>query len=198
MSKGAATRERILEHAFRVATREGLEGLTIGVLAEELRMSKSGLFAHFGSKEELQLAVLEDAGEKFRRYVLEPAFAAPKGLPQLQKLFELWLAWLTHPMAPGGCIFIAASSELDDREGKPRDFVAGAERFMLDAVVRTVRGAIEAGHLRAGLDAELFAYQVFSLILGAHHLRRLLRDPRAEAHARSGFQQLLDSARPSP
>ncbi|PTL83253.1 TetR/AcrR family transcriptional regulator [Vitiosangium sp. GDMCC 1.1324] len=198
MSKGAATRERILEHALRVATRDGLEGLTIGALAEELGMSKSGLFAHFGSKEDLQLAVLKDAAEKFESHVIRPSLEAPKGLPQLEKLFDLWLDYHIHPIAPGGCIFIAASTELDDHEGKPRDFVAGAERYMSDSVVRLARSAIEAGQLRKDLDVARFAYQVHSLILGAHHFWRLLRDPRAEAHARASFQQLLDSSRPSP
>ena len=115
MSKGEATRERILDRAFLLAGRDGLEGLTIGALADELKLSKSGLFSHFGSKEELQVAVLDVASSRFTERVLLPAFKAARGLPRLERVFEQWIDWATDPKMPGGCIFQQANAELDDR-----------------------------------------------------------------------------------
>src|SRR3954447_26417659 len=123
MSKGEETRERILDWAFRAASRDGLEGLTIGALAAELGLSKSGLFAHFGSKEDLQLAVLAEATRRFENVVLRPAFRAPRGEARVRQVFENWLRWLSDPGSPGGCVFLAAAVELDDQDGRPRDYL---------------------------------------------------------------------------
>src|SRR5262245_18337194 len=116
MSKGAETRELSIDRAYQLASRDGLEGLTAGALADTLKLSKSGLFAHFGSKEELQLEVLKAGASRFEDSVIKPALKVPRGLPRLKKLFDLWLDWGANPGTPGGCIFIAAAAELDDRE----------------------------------------------------------------------------------
>src|SRR3954470_3654513 len=126
MSEGTETRDRILDQTVRLASRDGLEGLTIGTLSSELHLSKSGLFAHFGSKDELQLQVLHAAVAKFNETVVRPALAAPRGEPRIRAFFEHWLAWADNPEMPGGCIFVTASVELDDRPGPQRDFFAKA------------------------------------------------------------------------
>jgi AcrR family transcriptional regulator len=195
MSKGEATRERILERAFRLASRDGLEGLSIGGLAGELGLSKSGLFAHFGSKEELQLEVLRAAAARFEALVMRPAFRAPRGEPRVRAWFENWLQWVQDASSPGGCLFLAASTELDDKEGRPRDFLVGMQRQLLAALARAARLAIEAGHFRADLDCDQFAFELNGLLLGLHHFRRLLRDPRSEARTRAAFESLLRAAR---
>jgi AcrR family transcriptional regulator len=191
MSKGAETRERILDRALRLASREGLEGLTIGNLATELEMSKSGLFAHFGSKEELQLQVLRHATEIYREVVLRPALKAPRGVPRLRALFDRWLVWEEDPRLPGGCIFVQAATELDDRPGLPRDLLAQSQRELFAMLSRAAALAIEAGHFRPDLDAAQFAFELNSIILGFHHSRRLMRDEMAETRARAAFERLL-------
>ena len=120
MAKGPQTRDRILDTAFRLAARDGLEGLTLSTLAEQIGLSKSGLFAHFTSKEELQLEMLRVASERFVEEVMTPAFKQPRGLPRLRAFFEAWRRWATNPSLPGGCIFVAAAAELDDRDGPVR------------------------------------------------------------------------------
>src|ERR1700759_3366835 len=124
-SKGAETRERILTRAIQLASQRGLEGLSIGDRAADLGLSKSGLFAHFGSKEDLQVEVLRAAGSRWEQSVWKPALKAAAGRPRLVAFFEHWLRWISDPTWPGGCLFMAAATELDDREGKARDFLAG-------------------------------------------------------------------------
>lgn len=197
MSKGDQTRVRILRHAMRVASRDGLEGLSIGELAAALDMSKSGLFAHFGSKEELQLEVLRTASREFEETVVRPALKAPRGVPRLRQLFENWIDWATAPQRRGGCIFAGAAFELDDRPGPARDYLVEAEKQLLHTLTRTVELGIESGALRPGLDCELLAFQVHSILLGFHHARRLLRMRGAEAMARRAFEQLMADAVPA-
>ena len=194
-SKGSATRERILDQAFRLASRDGLNGLTIGTLSAELGLSKSGLFAHFGSKDELQLQVLQDAIERFREAVVRPAFAAPRGEPRLRVLFERWLAW-TGDQQRAGCLLIAASVELDDRPGPQRDLLAESHRRRRELLAKAVRLGVEAGHFRPDLDAEQVAFEIDGVILGFHQAHRLLCDPRAAGHARAAFERLLAFCRP--
>jgi AcrR family transcriptional regulator len=133
--KGAETRQAILSHALALATRVGIEGLTIGRLAEDLGMSKSGLIAHFQTKEALQVQVLETGAHRFVEEVLRPALKAPRGEPRLRALFERLLAWEASPSLPGGCPLIAASSELDDRPGPARDYLVQARRDFFDLLV---------------------------------------------------------------
>src|SRR5262249_47870834 len=128
MPKGAETRRTILDHALQVATKEGLEGLTIGRLAQDLQLSKSGLFAHFRGKEEPLLQVLAPARPRFVEQVVKPGLAAPRGEPRIRALFEAWLAWERSSSLPGGCPFIAAAVELDDRPGPARDFIVQSQR----------------------------------------------------------------------
>jgi AcrR family transcriptional regulator len=196
MSKGAETRERILDHAFVVAGRDGLEGLSIGALAEELQLSKSGLFAHFGSKEDLQLEVLKEGSKRFEEAVIRPALKAPRGLPRLKKLFELWISWSTSPSTPGGCIFIAASTELDDKEGRTRDYLVATQRQLLSFLAGAARLCVEQNHFKKDIDCDLFAYEAYGVVLVYNHAKKLLRDPNADKMAHRAFERLMRSALP--
>jgi AcrR family transcriptional regulator len=191
MSKGEDTRERIVEHAFRLASRDGLNGVTIGTLASDLGLSKSGLFAHFGSKEELQVEVLRIASEFFQEHVLRNAFVAPRGLPRLRKLFENWLSWITDPSLPGGCVFVAASAELDDKPGRARDFLAGSQKQLLNSLAKTVKMTVEVGHFAPDTDCEQIAFEMYGIVLAFNHAQRLLREPKALARARKAFDRLV-------
>src|SRR5262245_9921271 len=148
MSKGQETRQAILARAFEIATVAGLEGLSIGKLAEDLELSKSGLFAHFGSKEALQVAVIEEAGRLFIQDTLLPALRAARGEPRVRALFNRWLEWGTRP---GGCFFVAASAELDDRPGPAREVLVKAQRDFLDEIAIAVGIAKDEGHFRGDL-----------------------------------------------
>ena len=195
MPKGAETRRTILDHALQVATKEGLEGLTIGRLAQDLQLSKSGLFAHFRGKEELLLQVLETARTRFIEQVVKPGLAAARGEPRVRALFEAWLAWERSSALPGGCPFIAAAVELDDRPGPARDFIVQSQRDWLDVIANSVRTGIQEGQFHSDFDAEQFAYELHGTMLSYHHVARLLRDPRAETRVRRAFESLLDRAR---
>jgi AcrR family transcriptional regulator len=193
MGKGADTRDRILHEAVRIASRDGLEGLTIGTLSSELSLSKSGLFAHFGSKDELQLQVLQAAVSRFNENVVRPALTAPRGEPRIRSFFDRWLVWANDPSMPGGCILVAASTEFDDRPGPQRDFLAQAHADRAAFLAKSARMAVDAGHFRPDLPSDQFAFDVDCIVLGYHHAHRLLRDPRAEQHARASFERLLAS-----
>ncbi len=195
VSKGEQTRETILEAALKLASRVGLSGLTIGTLAEELGLSKSGLFAHFGSKDELMLATLEYAGARFADVVVRPALAQPRGEARLRALFEGHRLWPVAVPQPGGCIFIATSVEFDDRPGPVRDRLRQIWREWRDFAAGEVRKAIEAGEFRRDVDPDQFAFELDALRLGWHHAARLLRDPRAEARALEAFEALVAAAR---
>jgi AcrR family transcriptional regulator len=195
MRKGEATRERILESALELASTEGLTGLSIGRLADRNRMSKSGLFAHFRSKEGLQLDVLELAVARFRESVFTPALRADRGEPRLRALFMHWLEWVDQQTLPGGCLLTAAAVELDDQPGAARDTLVDAQRQWAETLARAVRIAIEERHFRADVDPPLFAFQLHSIVLGYHHARRLVRDPHAGRRAREAFEALAASAR---
>jgi AcrR family transcriptional regulator len=195
MAKGADTRDRILEQALQLASVDGLDGLTIGRLASEVGLSKSGLFAHFRSKEELQLAVLATAIGKFAELVIRPALGAPRGEPRVRALFERWLAWERHESVPGGCVFMQLSVELDDRPGPARDELVIAQRKWLDTIARAAQIAIDTGHFRHDLPTQLFAFQLFGILSSYYHLKRLLHDESAEESARQAFEALLQWAR---
>jgi AcrR family transcriptional regulator len=177
--------------AARELNRAG-RGLWRGVGAGPLQKR---LFAHFGSKEDLQIEILRSAAAQFEERVVRPSFRAPRGEPRIRQLFENWMRWLNDPGSPGGCIFMAAATELDDKQGRPRDFLVATQKQLLDAMARSARLAIEVGHFRADVDADQFAFELYSLLMGASHWKRLLRDPRAEVRARAGFERLLSSAR---
>jgi AcrR family transcriptional regulator len=192
MSKGETTRAAILDDALSLASRIGLEGLSIGELAKRTEMSKSGLFAHFSSKENLQVEVLRVAAQRFAEMVVAPAIRKPRGAPRVRALFENWLRWSKADFSPGGCIFIAASTELDDRPGPTRDFLVGAQRDFMATMAKSAQIAVEEGHFRSDLDTEQFAYEMYSIYLSYHHFARLLRSPHAERRARRAFEALLE------
>jgi len=193
--KGERTRDAILGHALALATRIGVEGVTIGRLAEDLKMSKSGLFAHFKSKEALQIEMLRMAGGRMVETVVKPALATPRGEPRLRALFDHWLAWEQSPSLPGGCPFMAASFELDDRPGPVRDFVVQNLRDWIDTLAGAARIAVQEGHFRADLDCEQFAHDCQGIGLAFVHASRLMRDPKAHARAATAFDTLVRAAR---
>jgi AcrR family transcriptional regulator len=190
-TKGEATRDAILEAGIALAREVGLSALTIGELADRVHMSKSGLFAHFGSKEELQLAVLKAAQAKFDDDVSRPAFRSPRGLERLRDLFSRWLAWGAAQPTPGGCLILAAVSEFDDRPGAVRDYLATQQRGWLAGLARAVGFAIEAGELPADTDADQFAFELFGLILSTQHHARLLGDLSYLKRAEAGLERLI-------
>jgi len=193
VGKGELTRQRILDHALAVASAEGFEGLTVGRLSTDLGLSKSGLFAHFGSKESLQAAVLELTAARFIDTVLRPALAHPRGLPRLRAAFENWLEWDKAPALPGGCPLLAAGFEFDDKPGLLHDTLARHQRDLLATLARSARMSVEAGHLDADADPEQLAFELLGLIFSFHHAHRLLRDAAAEARVRAAFARLLRS-----
>jgi len=194
VSKGEQTRTVILDEAVGLASQVGFNALTIGQLAERTGMSKSGLFAHFRSKEALQLATLERGRERFTDLVIRPTLAAPRGVARVRALLDNWLLWETQALE-GGCIFVSGSIEFDDQPGPVRDAFV---RNQLDwaEFIQTVAGtAISEGDFRADLDTEQFAFVLQGLIYAFHHASRLLGDPKALDHTRTGLDQLLESVR---
>jgi len=195
MSKGETTRAAILDVALATASRIGLEALTIGELAKEAGLSKSGLFAHFASKEDLQIEVVRKAIARFVELVIAPALKKPRGEPRVRALFENWFSWSRASELPGGCLFIAASSEFDDQPGPVRDLLLSSQKDWLGVLAQAARVAVEEGHFKANLDAEQFAWQLDSFILGYHHSARLLRSKDAEQRAHKAFEALIRASR---
>jgi len=182
--KGEQTRDSILRTAVDLASLEGLEGLTIGRLAQKLKMSKSGLFAHFGSKQDLQLATVEMAGEIFKEWVMRPALAQPPGMPRLWELLERWLSHVEDKVFAGGCFFTAASFEFDSRPGPVRTAIVEAMRRWLSALTRAIEEAQKVGHLDPNLDPSRFALEIYSMAVGAHWASGLLGQRNALQNAR--------------
>jgi AcrR family transcriptional regulator len=201
LSKGDSTREAVLREALAQASRVGLRGITIGGLAEATQMSKSGLFAHFRSKEGLQAAVLDHATDAFVRLVIHPALKAPRGEPRLRMLFERWLGWdgFGEFALPGGCIFIAATTEFDDEpDGPLRDRIVRIQRDFLDTIETIIRTGVSEGHFRDDADSDQAAQaaqELYGIMLGHHFAARLMRDPAAAARAHTAFERLLDTLR---
>lgn len=195
MSKGEETRSAVLGSALALATQLGLEGITIGKLAEHCGMSKSGLFAHFSSKENLQVAILEEAAARFVALVVAPALKKPRGEPRLRALVDNWLAWSKQDFMPGGCIFIVAGVELDDRPGPARDRFVASQKDWLATMAQAARIGVEEKHFRKDLDTEQLAHEIYSVAVGYHFLRRIGDPARAERRARAAFERLLADAR---
>ncbi|MPZ80214.1 MAG: TetR family transcriptional regulator [Actinophytocola sp.] len=192
MSKGEATRETILDAASTLAGTVGLGGMTIGTLAASTRLSKSGLYAHFRSKESLQVQVLEHTRARFVAEVVAPALTVARGEPRVRAMFENWLAWDAQP---GGCLFVAASSELDDQPGPVRDRLVRDQRDWLDTLAAVFRTGLAEGHFQADADPEQFAFDLDGVMLSCHMSNRLLGDHTAEGRARRAFEALLATAR---
>ncbi len=195
MGKGETTRDGILEHAAGLASQVGLDGLTIGRLADDLDLSKSGLFAHFRSKEALQVMVLEHAAVRFTDVVIRPTLATARGEPRLRALFDRWRRWPRESGMPGGCLFVQAAVELDDRPGPVRDLLVRQQREWLSLIAAVVRTGVEESHFARGADAEQAAQELYGIMLAWHHATRLLRDARAEARARVAFEALVGRLR---
>lgn len=195
MAKGNTTRARIVETALRAASVDGLEGISLGKVAGDIGMSKSGLFAHFDSKEALQVDVIEAAAEKFAAVVVVPALSAPRGEPRLRALFEHWLKWEQNESLPGGCVFMHAVAELDDRPGPVRDALVRQQTMWLDTLAKAVRLTIDAGHFRPDVDPSLFAFQLYGIVVAYYHASRLFRDPAAKEHAERAFDAVVAAAR---
>jgi AcrR family transcriptional regulator len=189
--RGIKTRGAILQRAVNIASLEGLEGLTIGKLATLLKISKSGLFAHFGSKEDLQCAVVQEAGRIFVETVIRPAFEA-HGLARLRALCGNWLGYAEDKVFPGGCFFAAASLEFDDRPGKVRDLIVESLKRWLATLEQALRDAQNAGEIRKDVAARDFVFEIQSLALGANWASRLFRDDSAFRRIRRAILERID------
>ncbi|GAA3528102.1 TetR/AcrR family transcriptional regulator [Aeromicrobium panaciterrae] len=193
MSKGDETRDAILTEATSVASKVGLTGMSIGQLAAHTGMSKSGLYAHFASKEALQIEILRHTRERFVDRVVRPALQSPRGLNRLRTLFESWLAW-SEAFEDGGCLFVAASSELDDQPGPVRDALVRDERDWLELIVTIAATAVSEGEFRSDVDVEQIAYELHAIMLNHQHTSRLMQDPRALERARRAFDSIVERA----
>jgi AcrR family transcriptional regulator len=197
MRKGEQTRAAIVASALDLSARVGLEGLTIGALAERMQMSKSGVFAHFGAREELQIAVLKAYERQFVDDILLPALKEPRGLARLRAIFDRWLDRTAHE-AEHGCILISGASEYDDRPGAVREVLVGMVRSWQRELARAIRQAIEAGELAADTDPDELVFELYGVILALHHDTRLLASGRAPERARRSFERMLAARRPMP
>lgn len=189
ITKGSRTRQTIVDEALGMARRFGLEGVTLGELASSVHLSKSGLFAHFKSKEALQLAVLEEACDQFTRDVVAPALTKPRGRDRLDALFANYIGWIMHRAREGGCIFISLSQEYDDRPGVVRDKLVEAEKQFREVIRRVADGAAERAG-QADFDAGQFVFGFMGIGLSLQQAHRLLHEPQARAHAQAAYQQL--------
>jgi AcrR family transcriptional regulator len=190
LQKGQQTRAAILDAALGLASHMGLEGLSIGALADMMHMSKSGVFAHFGSREELQISVIREYHARFEDEVFHPAMNDPRGLPRLRGLFERWIKRVSLEI-DSGCIYISGAVEFDDRPGPVRDALAEMVVTWHRALERAIRIAVEEGHLRPDTEPEQMLFEIHGLILALHHDARFLRIPGAPDRARAGFERIV-------
>ena len=198
LHKGQQTRAAILDAALGLASHMGLEGLSIGALAQVTQMSKSGVFAHFGSREELQISVIREYHTRFEEEVFFPAIREARGLPRLRALFERWIRRVSVEL-DSGCIYISGAVEFDDRPGPVRDALASMVRAWHAALAKAISMAIAEGQLRADTDPTQMLFELHGLILALHHDARFLRIPGALGRARAGFERTLSHyAMPPP
>ncbi len=190
LHKGQQTKTAIVDAALGLATQIGLEGLSIGALAEVMHMSKSGVFAHFGSREELQISVIREYHHRFEQEVFYPALEQPRGMPRLQALFQNWMN-RTSVEIDSGCLYISGAVEFDDRPGPVRDALAGSVQSWLSAMYRAVVQAKEAGHLSPDADERQIGFEIHGLILALHYDARFLKTPGALARANTGFANIM-------
>jgi AcrR family transcriptional regulator len=196
MTKGSLTFSRILDEGTNLLSTSGLSGVTIGALAEQTGMSKSGLFAHFGSKEQVQLALLDYTAQIAERHVVAPAMRAEEGLPRLKALVQNWLGWTSRAGLAGGCPVAAGMFEVDDNDGPVRKRLLQMESSWRAFLARHVSRAIELGHLRRRLDVKQFVWELCGIYLSHHASVRFVRDAMADARARTAFDALLERALP--
>ncbi len=190
LAKGQQTKAAIIEVALRIAAQVGLEGLSIGTLAEAMGMSKSGVFAHFGSRDELQISVVREYYARFEQQVFAPSMQAQRGLPRVRALFDQWMRFTTAEL-DSGCIFISGAVEFDDRPGPVRDALADAVSAWMSAMARAVAQAREVGHLQPEADDRQIGFEIHGLILALHYEARFLQRPGAVERARRGFDNIL-------
>jgi AcrR family transcriptional regulator len=193
MKKSADTKQTILATALQMASQLGLESVTIGQLAAETGMSKSGLFAHFQSKERLQIEILEYAARDFADHVVLPALKVPAGVARIRALVDNWIAW--GAQIKGGCIFVSAGTEYSDRPGKVRDTLVRQQQAWVDSLQRIAQSAVKAGHFRQDTDCEQFAFDLYALLLGFHYYHQLLQDSDTRQHQERALWQLLEKYR---
>ena len=192
-SKGAATRDSIIERAYQIVRKEGFEGLSIGTVASSVGMSKSGVFAHFGSREDLQLAVLDAAAQRFTEQVFLPAIREPRGLARLEAIGRRWMKWLRSEQ--GGCPMVSAAIEYDDRPGVIRERVIFYQTRLRTELARAIGMAVETGELRADTDPAQLAFEVFGIELAMHHDSRLFGFEEAHARGDRALGRLIASHR---
>ena len=190
MQKGQQTKATIIEAALGLATQIGLEGLSIGALAEITQMSKSGVFAHFGSREELQISVIREYYSRFEQEIFYPALREPHGLPRLQALFDNWMRRVAVEIQ-SGCIFISGAAEFDDRPGPVHDALASSVKTWLQALFRAIVQAQVCGHLGADADPHQVAFEIHGLILALHYEARFLKNPGSLERANTAFAHML-------
>jgi len=194
MRKGELTRAAILDVALDLASRDGLEGLTIGLLADKMNMSKSGVFAHFGSREDLQLEVLKLYHHRFEQEVFFPSVKEPRGIQRLKAMFARWVKRVSVEVA-SGCIYISGAVEYDDRPGPIREELMAMVGAWQGALLRCVQQAVECGDLKADTDPHQLVYEMYGLILALHHDARFLRIPGSLERAGTGFERLVETYR---
>ncbi len=190
LQKGKQTKQVIVDAALGLATQIGLEGLSIGAVAEVTQMSKSGVFAHFGSREELQISVVREYYALFFNDVFSPAMNEPRGLPRVRALFGNWMKRVAVELQ-SGCIFISGAVEFDDRPGPVRDALASSVDTWLAALYRAIVQAKEEGHLQQEADEEQMAFEIHGLILALHYEARFLKKAGALARTHTGFESIL-------
>jgi AcrR family transcriptional regulator len=188
MGKGEETKQKILTAGLDMASRLGLDAVSIGALAKATRMSKSGLFAHFESKENLQREILRYAGDLFSACVVVPALKTEAGIPRIKSLVDHWNRWVAEKMA-GGCVFVKAGNDFNDRDGKVRGDLLLQQQVWIDTLRRIAQSAIQVGHFREGIDCDQFAFEFYSLLLGFHYYFKLLKN--RDTYLRQG--EALDS-----
>ena len=189
MTRGEDTKLAILETGLDAASQLGLESVTIGSLAGSIGMSKSGLFAHFQSKENLQIEILKFAAQDFNENVVIPALKTRAGIPRIQALVRYWIDWSAR--LSGGCIFVSASTEFSDRPGKVRDVLLHQQEQWVESLRRIAASAVKAGDFRKNIDCDQFAFDLYSLLLGFHYYQKLLRDSETMQRQQAALEKLL-------
>jgi AcrR family transcriptional regulator len=192
-----STRERILHQGLALMSQAGLSGVTLGVLADQVGMSKSGLFAHFRSKEDVQIELLTHMAEFVMEHVLRPSMTAGEGLPRLRALVRNWFGWAQRAGLPGGCPVAAGLFEFDDVEGRVRNKILEMEAQFRGMLIELVQRAVELGHLRKDLEVDQFVWELCAIYLGHHAAHRFLRAADADSRAQTAVQTLLDRAMPA-
>jgi AcrR family transcriptional regulator len=195
MTKGEHTRREIVDRALILAGEVGFTGLSLAPLAAEVKLSKSGLFAHFKSKEALQLEVLQRAIDRFVEAVVRPALVQPRGEPRVAALFDRYLGWISGRDRRGSCLFMALTQEYDDRPGPVRDLLVRSQRDWHRTIGRAASIAVEERQFRADLDVEQFAFEVVGIGMAFQQACKLLEHPGAEGRARAAFDSLLVRSR---